>query len=142
MTKNNFKLGDYHFEARLARLNNSQLEVFNHLLSQFLGAHPPLEPGENISTETFGNFILPLIEFGLIEEQIVRLLKLLPKDFSLDHREIYFDFKLNRWIKHIEPPTISESLDEYLHNAESTEKGFAFLKKAWREFKARNDLHE
>jgi hypothetical protein len=69
---------------------------------------------------------------------MIRLAEKVPEDFPLDHREVYFDFRLGRWIKHIEPPTIAQCLEEYLENAESPEDGLAYLKREWAAFLRRH----
>ena len=77
----------------------------------------------------FANFILPFIKVGLSAEQIGDLLKKIPKDWSFDHREMYYDFRLARWIRHIEPKDLNATVQEYLVSAGSLEEGVLYVQK-------------
>ncbi|MDB5103067.1 MAG: hypothetical protein JWP91_756 [Fibrobacteres bacterium] len=120
-----FRMQDHDLEARLARLERAQALALEEALERLSGA-----PGKG-EREGLPLFLLPLAESGLTATQMVRLAGKVPDGFPLDHREIYFDFRLARWMRHIEPPTISQCLDEYMENAESPAAGMAYLKAQW-----------
>lgn len=80
------------------------------------------------------DFLLPMAELGLTPVQMLGLLNKVPADWPLSHREIYYDFRLARWQKHIEPPTLAECLDEYLENAPSKVEGMTYIRAVWEEF--------
>lgn len=133
MEKTNFHLPDHEPEARLARLHPSQLEALEKALS-LLTASVKVRNRPESDQDALPIFLLPLVEFGLTSDQMIRLAELVPADFPFDHRDIYFDFRLDLWIRHIEPPTISECLEEYLGNAESPQAGLAYLREQWQAF--------
>lgn len=84
--------------------------------------------------DALGDFLLPFAAFGLDAAQMLGLLEKVPEGWPLDHREMYYDFRLGRWQKHIEPPSVSEILDEYADNAPTPEEGLAYLRRQWSEF--------
>ena len=134
MEKRDFRLPDHEVEARLGRLRPEQAEALSQALES-LSKRPAAGKGEG---DGLPFFLLPLAEFGLSAPQLVRLAEKVTEGLPLDHRQIYFDFRLDRWIKHIEPPTISESLEEYLESAGTPEEGFAYLKGQWQAFLRRH----
>ncbi len=77
----------------------------------------------------FDRFIIPFIKAGLTGSQIDTLLRKIPEGWELDHREMYFDFRLSRWIRHIEPKDLTETVREYLVNAGSLEEGALHVQK-------------
>lgn len=130
-----FKMEDLAPAARESRLDAGPTEALAMALLQALGQSSLKGSArESILRE----FLLPLAESGLGASQMLSLLRKVPEGWHLSHREIYYDFRLARWQKHIEPPTIAESLDEYLENAPSREEGLAYLRRQWREFLERN----
>ena len=129
-----FHLSDHEPEARLARLSPSQAAALEQALS-----HLVPRPSKSMAKHNdLPAFLLPLAEFGLSSETIIRLAAKIPADYPIDHREIYFDFRLDRWIKHIEPPTVSEVLEEYLESSESPTQGMDYLEGQWRAFLRRH----
>jgi hypothetical protein len=86
------------------------------------------------------DFLLPFAVFGLDTAQMLTLLEKVPADWPLNHREVYYDFRLERWQKHIEPPTVAGILDEYADNSPSPEEGLAYLRKQWSEFLMRRGV--
>lgn len=89
---------------------------------------------KNLDEDALRDFLLPFTEFGLEAPHMLALLEKVPPDWPLDHREMYYDFRLARWQKHIEPPTIAELLDEYLENAPSETEGLEYLRGVWDAF--------
>lgn len=132
-----FRMPDYEPEARLARLPAAQLEGLEKALAH-LSASGQITRRTGSDQDGLPIFLLPLAEFGLSSEHMIHLAEAVPADFPLDHRNIYFDFRLNRWMRHIEPPTILESLDEYFENAESPEQGLDYLTGQWQAFLRRH----
>jgi hypothetical protein len=61
----------------------------------------------------------------------------LPLDASLDHAEIYFDFRLGSWMKILEPPTLPELLDEIVETAPSVADGCAAIEAEYQAFQVR-----
>jgi hypothetical protein len=133
MENRNFRLHHHDVEARLARLDAEKAQALEQALDGL-----SRDKGRIQNDEGLPLFLLPLAEFGLSSSQILRLAEKLPADFPPDHRQIYFDFRLDRWIRHIEPPTISESLEEYLASAGTAEEGIAYLKGQWQAFLRRH----
>jgi hypothetical protein len=80
------------------------------------------------------DFLLPLAAAGLDADQMLDLLARVPAGWPLSHREMYYDFRLARWQKHIEPPTLQGLLEEYMESASSKEEGLAYLRKEWARF--------
>ena len=133
MSAGAFHLSDHEPEARLARLSPSQAEALEQALSRL--AETAARKSKNMAGKPgLPAFLLPLAEFGLNSEAIIQLAEKVPEDYPFDHREIYFDFRLHRWIKHIEPPTVAEVLDEYLESSESHNQGIAYLQGQWQAF--------
>ena len=138
-----FHLKDHELEARLGRLPPDQVAALEAALARFISSHSKSDSSTKVSGDLPDSgdlpiFLLPLAEFGLSAEQMVKMVELIPPDFQLDHRKIYFDFRLNVWIKHIEPLTVSECLEEYLENAESDSHGMAYLTQEWQAFLGRH----
>lgn len=131
--KNSFRMSEHDIESRLAKLTPAQAEALESALSAAGGTASGRRGGEDLPV-----FLLPLAEAGLSGTQMRSLLGKVPAGFPLDHREIYFDFRLGVWIRHIEPPTVSGILEEYLATAETPEQGLAYLKGEWRGFLERH----
>jgi len=109
-----------HSQQNLSEAENSTLEqVFSEL---------NLTDAYQIKKKT--SFILPFIRLGLNAEQITGVVNQIPAGWSWDHREMYFDFRLARWIRHIEPKDLHETLKEYLDNAQNLEEGVLYIQKA------------
>jgi hypothetical protein len=134
MQKPGFRLSDHDVENRLAKLSPSQVEA----LEQALAGLSVSGGGEE--RQALPHFLLPMAEAGFTAAQIRGLAEKVPEGFPFDHREIYFDMRLGRWMRHLEPPTVSEILDEYLESAESPAEGYAFLKAQWQGFLKRHGL--
>jgi hypothetical protein len=88
------------------------------------------------SRQGLRDFLLPLAAAGLDADRMLDLLGRVPAGWPLSHREMYYDFRLARWQKHIEPPTLAELLEEYLASAPTREEGLAYLRKEWTRFLA------
>ena len=133
MASNPFRLSEHDIETRLARLTPAQAEALESALSA-VGGVMDGKVGERKGGEDLPLFLLPLAEAGLSGFQICSLMQKVPEGFPLDHREIYYDFRLAVWIRHIEPPTVAGILEEYLATAETREQGLAYLQGVWRGF--------
>ena len=134
MEKPGFRMSDHDVESRLAKLTPGQAEALEHALAVLSGN------GGSAERDGLPLFLLPMAEAGFTAAQIRALAEKVPEGFPFDHREIYFDMRLGRWMRHIEPPTVSQILDEYLENAESPADGYAFLKAQWQSFLKRHGL--
>jgi hypothetical protein len=134
MEKPGFRMSDHEVENRLAKLSPGQAEALEQALAALSGSGD----GEDRDGERDGLplFLLPMAEAGFTAAQIRGLAGKVPEGLPFDHREIYFDMRLGRWMRHIEPPTVSEILD----NAESPAAGYAFLKAQWQGFLKRHGL--
>jgi len=132
-----FHIPDHKPDARLARLPLSQMRQLEEALTELSQANFVLERSEK-DREALPLFLLPLAEFGLTCDQMLKLIEKIPSDFILSHREIYFDYRMNRWIKHIEPLSILECMQEYFVNAESPDEALDYLKTQWQVFLKRN----
>lgn len=128
-----FRMEDQDPETRRTRLDPGRALSLSRALEQAADPSRPARPPAALR-----DFLLPFAEFGLDEARMLELLDKVPEGWPLSHREIYYDFRLARWQKHVEPPTIADSLDEYLENAPSREEGLAYLRRQWREFLRRN----
>lgn len=113
-------------DARIAELEPAKRKALEAALEE-AGARQGLR-----------EFLLPLAAAGLDADQMLDLLGRVPAGWPLSHREMYYDFRLARWQKHIEPPTLRDLLEEYLASASSKEEGLAYLRKEWARFLARN----
>lgn len=133
MEATHFHLPDHEPEARLARLHPTRLEALEKALSRLSTSALMLGRTES-DQDALPLFLLPMAEFGLTCEQMVRLAERMPAELPLDHRIAYFDFRLDIWIRHIEPPTIAECLEEYFGSADSPEQGMAYLREQWQAF--------
>lgn len=134
MEKRGFSISDHDVAARLARLSAFQAAALESALAALENASRSNPQGG----EGLPFFLLPMAESGLTGEQMAVLAAKVPDGFPLDHREIYFDFRLGRWMRHIEPPTLSGCLEEYLESAASPAEGIAYLKAQWLEFLRRH----
>ena len=132
MERNPFRLSEHEIESRLAKLTPAQAEALENALA---ATETPLgrQGGEDLPL-----FLLPMAEAGFTGAQMRTLMEKVPAGYPLDHREIYYDFRLGIWIRHIEPPTVSGILEEYLASAETPEQGLAYLKGEWRRFMERH----
>ena len=136
MEKPGFRMSDHEVESRLAKLSPGQAEA----LEQALAGLSSGVQGKGENRDGLPLFLLPMAEAGFTAAQIRALAEKVPQGFPFDHREIYFDMRLGRWIRHIEPPTVSEILDEYMESAGSPADGYAFLKAQWQGFLKRHGL--
>ncbi|MDB5050433.1 MAG: hypothetical protein JWO30_3504 [Fibrobacteres bacterium] len=134
MENRKFSLDNHDVEARLRRLDAAKAGA----LEQALDGLSKSPGGLKGKRDRLPEFLLPLAEFGLSSQQILAMAAKLPDDFDLDHREIYFDFRLDRWIRHIEPPTLSDCLEEYLESAQTPAEGIAYLREQWQAFLKRH----
>lgn len=135
-----FRMDDYRSEAREARLLPVQARALAKTLELAERRFPALaaEPASGGPGDSLRSFLLPYAAFGMDSAQMLGLLEMLPAGSPLSHREMYYDFRLGRWQKHVEPPTLEECLEEYLASAPSREEGLDYLDKAFRAFRARH----
>jgi hypothetical protein len=120
-----FRIGDSDPALRLARLGPAQAEALETALKTLGTAWDGPEAAF---------FLLPLAEAGFPSALMIRLAERLPPGWPRDHRETYFDFRLDRWMRILEPPTLADCLDEYMRNAPSPQEGMAYLKREWEGF--------
>lgn len=130
-----FHLEDFSPQARRNQLSPAQARALNQALSAL--STDPDAHSEAASPE-WPEFFLPLAESGLTAETMLRLAALVPTGWPLDHRLIYFDFRLGRWGKHLEPATFEECLEDYLEHSESPQQAIAFLRGRWDAFLKRH----
>lgn len=131
-----FHLEDFTVDARLSKLNADQANAISEVLTAMeQGADAGVNPGQDGEMRAF---LLPYAEFGLMANQMIKLMKALPRGWSMDHREIYFDFRLERWQRHIEPPTLEQCLEDYLEHSPSREQGMEYIKEVWDRFRKRH----
>jgi hypothetical protein len=120
-----FRIGDTDPAHRLARLSPAQAEALESALRAL---------GKDWDGPEAAAFLLPLAEAGFPAAVLRRLAEKIPPGWPRDHRETYFDFRLDRWMRILEPPTLAECLEEHLRNAASPEEGMAFVKREWEAF--------
>lgn len=125
-----FRLDDSDPGLRLARLGTAQAEALESAL-QALGA--------DWDGPESARFLLPLAEAGCPAAVLIRLAGKVPPGWPRDHRETYFDFRLDRWMRILEPLTLAECLEDYLRNAPSPAAGLAYLKQEWEGFLKRQE---
>jgi hypothetical protein len=129
MTAMNHPLFQEHSASeRMDRLSPAQKRVLAWACTEFQALRPGRGPAE------VTQFFLPLAEMGLDFPQIRALAGKLPAHYPLDHRHVYFDFRLARWMRVLEPPTLRECLEDYFENAPSRAEAMAFIEKECREF--------
>jgi hypothetical protein len=134
-----FRMENLGPEARRSRLEPGQgmaLAKALELSSRAIGRAGRAPVGEDVLRD----FLLPFAAFGLDPAQMLGLLQKVPAEWPLSHREMYYDFRLGRWQRHIEPPTVAEILDEYADHAPTPEEGLAYLKRQWAEFLMRRGV--
>jgi hypothetical protein len=120
-----FRLGDSDPALRLARLSPAQAQALESALRAL---------GKDWEGPEAAVFLLPLAEAGLPTSVLLHLAGKIPPGWPRDHRETYFDFRLDRWMRILEPPTLAECLEDYLRNATSPEAGMAYLRREWEAF--------
>ena len=123
-----FRLDDSDPASRLRRLAPSQAEALEGVLRSL---------GKAWEGPEAAAFLLPFAEAGFSAALMGRLAEKLPSGWPFDHRELYFDFRLDRWMRHLEPPTLAECLDEYVRTAPSPAEGLEYAKRDWDAFLAR-----
>jgi hypothetical protein len=119
-----FNLQNTTLSQRLQQLSVSERERLTNLTEKWL----PLFSNQSDTTGSILiEFLLPLIRFGLADGQIDYLLHKLPTNYPPNHREIYFDFRLDRWLRHVEPPSLRECIQDFLQNAPSQAEGIEYV---------------
>lgn len=131
-----FRIDSHRLEARIGRLSAEQSEALERAITLYDGGRLPKD-NDPILIDRLA-LILPLAEFGLGADLIVKLMLAVPEGWSWDHRQIYYDFRLGKWMKHIEPPTVSECLEEYYEHSESPESALDYLRDQWDRFLRRH----
>ncbi len=119
--------GESGMQHRLDRLSPAQRRVIAWAVMEYRTHRE-----ENDAKIT--QFILPLAEAGFDFPQIRNLMEKLPAQYPLDHRHVYFDFRLSRWMRVLEPPTLRECLEDYLEHAPTRAEALAFIEHECREF--------
>jgi hypothetical protein len=115
---------------RLARLGTAQAEALESALKAL---------GKDWEGPESAYFLLPLAEAGCPAAVLIRLAGKVPPGWPRDHRETYFDFRLDRWMRILEPLTLAECFEDYLRNAPSPGEGMAYLKREWEGFLKRQE---
>jgi hypothetical protein len=100
------------------------LDVRNRL------AQPPTE-------EEMKKFLLPMAEMGMTMQQMSALAQKVPDGWPFDHREIYFDFRLQRWMRILDAPTIDECLEDYVQHAPTQSEALSYLENRVEKFFSR-----
>jgi hypothetical protein len=131
-----FQVDAYRLESRIGNLTAEQSHALERAMALYDGGRFPRAGDPGIAQRLA--LLLPLAEFGLGAELIVKLMLAVPEGWPWDHREIYYDFRLGKWMRHIEPPTISQCLDEYFEHSESPESALAYLRDQWERFLRRH----
>lgn len=126
----------FRLDTRIGRLSPEQGDALERAMSVYDGAWVPKDGDPNFAQRLA--FLLPLAEFGLSAEQMAKLILALPEGWPWDHSKVYYDFRLSRWMKHIEPPTVAECLEEYYRHSESPESALAYLRREWETFLRRH----
>jgi hypothetical protein len=126
----------YRLDTRLNRLSAEQSEALQRALSLYAEGREPRE-GDPVFGERL-NFLLPMAELGLPSELLVKLMLGVPEGWPWDHSRIYYDFRLRKWMQHIEPATVSECLEEYFENSPSPESALTYLHGEWDRFLKRH----
>ncbi len=86
-----------------------------------------------IHAATLKRFLLPLLREGLNPKMALNLLESVPRDWPHDHREIYYDFRLRRWMRILEPPSLEACLREHLENSLTRRQAYGhILRSLWR----------
>lgn len=88
--------------------------------------------------EELQSFLLPFAETGWSEAEMLDIARKVPKHWPCDHREIYFDFRLQRWMRILDAPTLEECLEDYVKHAPSEGEALTYLEGKIREFFARH----
>lgn len=123
-----FRLDESDPAARLRRLSPAQAVALEGALASL---------GKAWEGPIAAAFLLPLAEADFPASLMRRWAEKIPAGWPLDHRQMYFDLRLDRWIRHLEPPTLAECLDEYVRTAASPEEGLAYAKREWEAFLGR-----
>jgi hypothetical protein len=120
-----FRLDDSDPTSRLRRLAPPQAEALESVLRSL---------GKEWDGPEAAAFLLPFAEAGFPAAVMGRLAEKLPPGWPRDHRESYFDFRLDRWMRLLEPPTLAQCLDEYVRTAASPSEGLEYVKREWEAF--------
>jgi hypothetical protein len=123
-----FRLDESDPAARLRRLSPVQAGALEAALQSL---------GKAWEGPMAAAFLLPFAEADFPASLMRRWAEKIPAGWPLDHRVMYFDLRLDRWIRHLEPPTLAECLEEYVRTAASPEEGLAYAKREWEAFLSR-----
>ncbi len=82
-------------------------------------------------------FLTPFLLINIPRDAVKEICLKIPRDFFWDHREMYFDFRLARWIKHVEPSSLKECMEEYWENSESPLDALKYFRGLIRDFSSR-----
>jgi|GEM_PF-6466527 len=120
-------------DSRWQGLGSARQAEMTRIMDDNLSHYP-----DGPNREQWFHFLLPLVEMGLTGRQIHSLIDKMPAKWPFDHREVYFDFRLQTWMRILEIPTLEECLQDYVQSAESTAEGLEYLSRKIRAFFARH----
>ncbi len=122
----------YDNHHRVDRLPSAQRRALAWTLLDIRERRPDAPPEEDLQ-----RFVLPLAEMGLTLNQMLDLTRKVPSSWPFDHREIYFDFRLQRWMHILDAPTIDECLEDYVNHSPSQADALDYLERHVEKFFSR-----
>ncbi len=120
-------------ETRLARLPNADrlaLEGLAERMARLRALARGHSKDDITENRSWRHFLLPLAEFGYSPRQLAGLAEALPTAWNPDHAEVWWDFRLCRWQRHLEPPTLEQVFEDCFVDAPEPEE-------VYREIRAR-----
>jgi len=117
-----FDLTNYSEKKLWEQLSFAQQELLKKMLEKYSSKN-------YLDDRKLTSFFLPFIQFGLEEKHIDLLMKKVPNKWPLDLKKIFFDFRMNTWLKYLEPPTLEDCLKEYLANAPNRKEALTYIRK-------------
>ena len=123
----NFDIRNFSLQKSVEELSDTQKEGLAYFIEKYsTGKQQHKHVIEEIAVV---QMVLPYFQFGLNSVQVENLLEQIPLDWNWDHREMYFDFRIKKWIKHIEPPSLEDSMQEYLTHSNSQKEAVDYIQK-------------
>jgi hypothetical protein len=123
----------YDIHDRIDRLPHSARRAMAWVIVDMQNKTASPSPSE----EELKSFLLPMAEMGLTMQQMLDMTQKVPKGWPFDHREIYFDFRLQRWMRILDAPTIDECLEDYVQHAPSQAEALTYLEERTETFFSR-----
>ncbi len=71
------------------------------------------------------SFLLPFFLCGWDSDGLEQAIEKLPLAWPLDHREVYFDFRLNCWQQILEPQSLEFLIEECFEHSFSPQQAYA-----------------